>query len=700
MEEQASEGLSEDVLTAIEAVLPDDAPPGHEAHGKVRFQAAHKWPMAQFTFNSANGDRIPFQATLGHCQTPEITQRVARACYVMFEGGSAIEEVKAFRQGVYKAIQEAKNGGKNGGPVDTGKKRPSRKTNSNAVAQAQTNGSASAPAPAEAPAESEASAENGQAPPASSPPAEKEPAPADKEPRAMSANQGSPADECVREAPALSEDTQDVPKEHKVWEVPLRKDNCNNTIWCFCPPGPDGKQKKFSVNIARANSNEEDAKRIARLCMAQILDGVARADVEQFRESLLLPHLQRPRKEGIVSSEGSKPVPVKKEEVKKEVKKEEVKKEVKQEPAEAEPTERKIDTEDAPPDSIAHSKVKFDKKSKAARFRIRHEDGTDMSFQATVKACNGSLDDAMRIARVLCHKGLHEGLSKEALEVYRDEMFRRIGGGNSHGGGSKAAGAGGSSKKRRRDGERFKESALIEQLRQQGKLTGAMRLHGRDPAKKNATVNGIYAKVDGGYAGVPAWQKIGEEKNKRCAFFAKEKSRWKISEELGDEKHFAFLKVKDGGKALPWELAPPDFAWKFFDGKEEGWKEDTQVLCSQVEDESAPSAKRVKSEGSEVKKEQEEESSSDSGSGSDSEASDNSSGGSSGSSSPQAAGSSKATASGAAAPSGPGPDGILFPNRKAAAKMLVRSGLRCSCHFSHLRDCPDRRSAVGNTPAT
>mmetsp|Transcript_23553 Transcript_23553/g.42500 ORF Transcript_23553/g.42500 Transcript_23553/m.42500 type:complete len:697 (+) Transcript_23553:168-2258(+) len=692
-EEQAPSGLSEDVLRAIEAVLPEDAPPGHEAHGKVRFNANHQWPMASFVYKSAG--RTPFQATLGNCHTREYTERVARACYLMFEGGASQDEVKQRRAEIYKAIKEAKDG-KDGRPVDTAKRqRPSRAKSANSGdAQAQTNGSSSASATvaaeaAEAPAESEAVvAENGalqngaptsaEAPPSHSPPAEGAGAPVDKESTAPG-NQGSPSaadDLGVQEAPAG----------HEVWKVPIRKDSHNNTIWCFCPAGPDGKQKKFSVNIARANGNEEYATRVLRHCMALMLDGTPRADVEPIREGLMF------RKPFVRTSAKEEP---------------DVKKEMKKEPeVKAEPTERKIDTEDAPPESRAHQKVHFTEQKQNAYFKFRHEDGTVTRGQATVRAAGGSAEDAKRIARVMWHK-LEQGMQKAEMEAYREELYRRINPDGPAAPAKAAHGSTGPSKKRRREGERFKESALVEQLRQQGRLAGAMRLYGRDPAKKNATVNGIYAKVAGGHGGASAWEKIGEEKNKRCVYFAKEKSRWKISEALGDEKHFAFLKVKDGGKALPWELTPPESAWKFFDGKETGWTEDVAVRCLQVEDESAPSSKRVKTDEAEVKTEGKEESSSgsSSGTGSDSEASDDSSGGSSGSASPEKGGappaSSKATASGTVAPLGQGSGGavLVSSGRKACAKLLVRSGLRCLCHFSHIRDCPDRRSA-GNPNAT
>eukprot|EP00931_Biecheleriopsis_adriatica_P031481 TRINITY_DN18458_c0_g1_i1.p1 TRINITY_DN18458_c0_g1~~TRINITY_DN18458_c0_g1_i1.p1 ORF type:complete len:461 (+),score=118.23 TRINITY_DN18458_c0_g1_i1:73-1383(+) len=102
--------LSGEVLKAIEAVLPPDAPLGHEAHQQVRYKECKnlkvvKSPIAEFKYAASGGLRT-FQATLSCCHTAEFTMRVARAFFVKFQDGAAAWEVREFRKEVYLRIQE------------------------------------------------------------------------------------------------------------------------------------------------------------------------------------------------------------------------------------------------------------------------------------------------------------------------------------------------------------------------------------------------------------------------------------------------------------------------------------------------------------------------------------------------------------------------------------------------------------------
>jgi len=99
------------------------------------------------------------------------------------------------------------------------------------------------------------------------------------------------------------------------------------------------------------------------------------------------------------------------------------------------------------------------------------------------------------------------------------------------------------------------------------------------------------------------------------------------------------------------------------------------------------------------KEESSDSASSSSGGESDSEASGDgsaSSGSSKSSSSAQQLAGAGTAVPAAAAPVAPAAQGTNgFPRvRRACAKMLVRAGLRCSCHFSYVRDCPSRGVAA------
>lgn len=98
--------IAAEVLEALEAVLPEDAPAGHEAWQKVKFVSNHSWPHSVFHFGTQR-----FQATLGNCLTEQATLRVARACYVRFSDGDPKEQVSEFRNKIYAKIKGIQGNG-------------------------------------------------------------------------------------------------------------------------------------------------------------------------------------------------------------------------------------------------------------------------------------------------------------------------------------------------------------------------------------------------------------------------------------------------------------------------------------------------------------------------------------------------------------------------------------------------------------
>jgi len=104
-------------------------------------------------------------------------------------------------------------------------------------------------------------------------------------------------------------------------------------------------------------------------------------------------------------------------------------------------------------------------------------------------------------------------------------------------------------------------------------------VEGRDESKLNASINGTYRRVLGGdHAERPSFEKVGAEGKSRFLLFSSKKAHWLISNVADDSrKGFAFLPTPAGSKALPSELS--DVRWEVFDGKEEGYRQDPQVKC-------------------------------------------------------------------------------------------------------------------------
>ncbi|CAK0838503.1 unnamed protein product [Prorocentrum cordatum] len=198
--------------------------------------------------------------------------------------------------------------------------------------------------------------------------------------------------------------------------------------------------------------------------------------------------------------------------------------------------------------------------------------------------------------------------------------------------------------------------------------------------KKNASINGLYARRAADHDGHGAYEKVGADAavRPRFLYFWREKSRWKIDNKIPSEKSgFAYLKV--AGVASP-ANAGPDCQWHVCDDKGEGYSKDPGVRCLEV----APRPGASAGEARPAPPASQDVSSSDDSSsddGGDQTSGDDESSSASGSEQPAQKG---ATALAA----GRQPGGAV--RRRACAKMLVRSGLRCVCHFRPVRDCPGR----------
>lgn len=76
--------------------LPEDAPEGHPAHVRVRFNGTHQNPLVNFRFEG-----VAFQTTVTAAGSRQAAEVIARACFIKFEQGESKEAVLRFRAECY-----------------------------------------------------------------------------------------------------------------------------------------------------------------------------------------------------------------------------------------------------------------------------------------------------------------------------------------------------------------------------------------------------------------------------------------------------------------------------------------------------------------------------------------------------------------------------------------------------------------------
>ncbi|CAK0852945.1 unnamed protein product [Prorocentrum cordatum] len=251
--------------------------------------------------------------------------------------------------------------------------------------------------------------------------------------------------------------------------------------------------------------------------------------------------------------------------------------------------------EDAPEGHEAWGKTWYERRKgvvclSLGALGVRRADGSPVWFQTTVSACGGSVEEAQRVAR-LCYLRFAEGAGPEEVKAYRKALYGALRGaaaGPAAPAGEAAArrgkrraaralGAEGGAAEQKR---RFQDGALKEKrarldegapgatrsgwLRTQGCPEGSLLVEGRSPGKKNASINGVYARRAEGFGGHWAYEKVGSATAPRFLYYWAEKSRWKIDSRLPSDKGgFAYLKV--AGVRSP-ALVGPGHQWHVCDG--------------------------------------------------------------------------------------------------------------------------------------
>eukprot|EP00928_Gymnodinium_smaydae_P063479 TRINITY_DN4703_c0_g1_i1.p1 TRINITY_DN4703_c0_g1~~TRINITY_DN4703_c0_g1_i1.p1 ORF type:complete len:684 (-),score=107.97 TRINITY_DN4703_c0_g1_i1:64-2115(-) len=654
-----------DLDPAIEAALPEDAPPNHVAHQKVRYEPNNKWPLAVFMFGEA---KTRFQVTLGNTGSQRNCEVIARACYMRFERGDTLEMVKQFRQECYDRLKEAR-----GIAV-----KPSTKPRSQPVRQ-QAETSTKSPA---------ASVEKLQASPTASPEAS---AGEDKtvQPASNGGNAGGNSGSVASSVKPISYDTA-------------------NTHFAFLMPD-QGKQVKVTVSLTRAGGPQE-AYRITKLLHDEAAAGKSRAHVVEHRNVIMADYAHSTKVSAEVLTEWHREAL--------EIK---AKGGVTQSTQEAGPPPKKARKaespaaaadaapiawpQDAPAGHVAHEKVRR-KGDTAFCFYYALADGSKPHFQATLQACNNSAEDCARVAR-LCYMKFESGATLEEVKAYRGTLYSLFGGGKPQGASNKGT------KSKAVDPARATKT-IIKRLRTEGRLTGAIQLKGRAVDAKNASINGVYALLSNGFSDRPAYEKIeiSGQATQRYLFFSARKGRWKVNDSLDDSKGgFAYARTSDDGRQAPSESSL-QLRWHVFEGKEKGYSEDLAVSCTPLVKQAA--AEKVASassdsEDSDSAASASSDSSSSSGSaaqgsegaGSDREGEDgagkaaatgDAQQASTADVTPEVRPSSTAAADAAAAQNPKVSSRQAAPTRgRVCAKMLARGLLRCPCHFMYIGACPNLR---------
>lgn len=515
-----------DSEAAVQAVLPEDAPPGHEAHTLVRWDQG-KWPHAHFTVG-VGASKTRFQTTLGHAGSVEVALKIARACFMKFEKGASFDEVKQYREECYARVKQARG---------ESTKKPERRPDPRRKKKVE---------PTEATA---------------------------KEEEAVA---------CPPGQTVLDDQGREDAAPGSAAFKAVRFDTCNETYWFRLELGGT-TGPKFCVKVPK-NGSSADAHRIARLCYLKLEAGGTKEEVYALREQLKATSCPRKNPGAALAAPAAtapatggnggcdeigdgKPATS---EVKASKRRE--RKDSRRERKNAEGVvakdskEPKLDgvkdvkdqatipaqaASDADvfavlPPELSQVAAKHPLKFKRGRgeygglFWFEYMGGGHRErFQTTQWKSGGSKDAAEHLAR-LCIAQFEAGASRAEVAKFRDELYARCGDGPSRLMETRTA----APRKRQRTSrdQTGKDStpaslatldAVREKMRAGGRLEGAVHVTGRERSAKNASINGVYALIKGGFEGKRAYEKA-DGSTSRVLFYSARKSRWKINETLDD----------------------------------------------------------------------------------------------------------------------------------------------------------------------
>ena len=452
----------------------------------------------------------------------------------------------------------------------------------------------------------------------------------------------------------------DAPPESEAhWRVGKPK-TAGNVHYYYFHVG--GKKISFQTTVNAAGS-EFAAMWIARACWAKFEEGATKEEVTAFRAECyarLQDNEGQPRK---IVAMSAKPMDTLEEPATKRMKTEAAALLTTESVASLDPSI------DAPPDSGAWAHVKLGNGIKY-KFHWVGPDSVKDYFQVSIKQCGGNAEACERICRA-CYAKFEQGFDKDAVLRYREELCGLI---EETSTGLAEVHAEAGEEKDNKDNT----TEVIEALRAEGRLTGALLLKGRDPSLQNSSINGIYVQLLGGFGGHIAYEKhVSASQDsiaaRKVLYFSAVKRRWKIGKMLEDNVGmFAYVKVPDSGQKPPVDLPEGTF-WHVFNGKESSYQADEKVRCTLLAPAELGQQNAIRPDDALVHQDSEDE------------ASSSSSSSSSASSSSEKA---RSRSPPHAVPTEPAFDTGALRRGRVCAKMMVRSGVRCICHFQMGQSCP------------
>lgn len=517
---------------AHQSSTPADAPTGHKAWEKVKYLSSQNQRQGRglcyFIFDPPSGSKIRFQTTvLNSNGSVDDAMRIARLCYMKFESGAQKAEVEAYRNELYKKCTDHIEKGKeqsteNGEPpkkkrASGARKKPEPETNGQSAALNRSHVEAKLAGTVRVTGRNE-----------------------DKKNSSINGVY-SPIPGGFGDAVAYKKmgDANSrylfFSKRKSRWKI---SDELNDTTngFAFAPASdgpsvnPDQCQGlRWAVFDGKAEGFNVDTQ--VQVVPFASNPGVAKENVEDPAEN-------------VSSSEAAGNA---------------------QQPTEV--------LDDAPPDSAAHRVVKLHQgrngQNPHCRFVYVHQDGSKFPCQTTVSKSGGSVEAALRIAR-LCYAKFETGATKEEVEGFKTLLYAKCTGVSDP-----------SVKKKTHEEPSIKPEKdaedPLEKLRRRGQLEAAIKIEGRDAEKKNSSMNGVYVVLQSGFGGFRAYQKVGDGPH-RVLFYSSKKNRWKVNDSLDDSKGgFAWVS-SEGGSTLPCDLGGKA-KWRIFDGKEKGYTEDPGVRC-------------------------------------------------------------------------------------------------------------------------
>eukprot|EP00434_Breviolum_minutum_P000663 symbB.v1.2.000580.t1/scaffold3.1/size669525/20 len=123
------------------------------------------------------------------------------------------------------------------------------------------------------------------------------------------------------------------------------------------------------------------------------------------------------------------------------------------------------------------------------------------------------------------------------------------------------------------------EHFLIAKGMQSPDSATAVVVQGRAYSKKNHQINGVYLQRAGKFHGALCYQKITTETGgQRYLLYSATKQAWRIADKIQDQHCFAYAKVEDRGATSPGDLPAGYLLWKVYQNREAGYVKDDEAV--------------------------------------------------------------------------------------------------------------------------